>query len=57
MTPELTSLIGSLGFPIVAYLLLFFKLEKTMGMIQEAVNNNTLAIRELMIDKRGKGDE
>lgn len=55
MTQEITQLIGTVGFPIVAYLLLFFKLDKTMGMIQESLNNNTMAIEKLMA--RGNNNE
>lgn len=40
--------ISSVGFPIVAFLLLFLKLEKSLNLLQEAVNNNTVAIQILL---------
>jgi len=41
METELISFIGTVGFPIVAFLLLFFKMDKT-------INGNTEAIRSLI---------
>lgn len=53
---ELTNAVGTLGFPIVAYLLLFFKLDKTLALIQVSLNNNTMAIQKLMADRGEKVD-
>lgn len=52
MSNDIAQLVGTVGFPIVAYLLLFFKLDKTMGMIQESLNNNTLALQELKGERK-----
>lgn len=50
----ITSLIGNLGFPIACCIGLFWMLAKTskehkeeMEKMSEALNNNTLAIKEL----------
>lgn len=43
----LTTMIGTMGFPIVAYLLMFFKLEKTVDKLE-----NTL---QQLIIELGKG--
>lgn len=50
----ITSLIGSIGFPIVMCLLLYYRMDKQdenhkeeMNKITEALNNNTLALKEL----------
>lgn len=47
-------LIGSLGFPIVMCLLLYYRMEKQdeahkeeMNKLTESVNNNTLALQQL----------
>jgi len=40
--------ISSVGFPIVAFLLLFLKLEKSLNLLKETVNNNTVAIQVLL---------
>jgi hypothetical protein len=42
--------IGTLGFPIVAYLLMFFKFQKSFDALAQAVNNNTIAIQKI-VDK------
>ena len=51
----LTTLIGSLGFPIVMCLLLYYRMDKQdenhkteMEKITEALNNNTQAITSLV---------
>lgn len=50
----ITSLIGSIGFPIVMCLLLYYRMDKQdenhkeeMNKITEALNNNTFALKEL----------
>ena len=42
-----TSLIGSLGFPIVMCFALFYFINKTLKEMQTAIMNNTTAITEL----------
>ena len=58
----IVSLIGSLGFPIVACIAMFSMLEKErdnhkeeMAKVTEAINNNTLALQVLSgkMDKDG----
>lgn len=51
---SVTSLIGSLGFPIVCCIAMFSMLNKErdahkeeMGAVTEALNNNTLALQAL----------
>lgn len=45
---DIATLISTMGFPIVAFLLLFFKLYNIIEMLQTAVNNNTLALQKLL---------
>lgn len=40
----LLSLIGNTGFPIVAFLLIFWKFDKSLGLL----NNNTNAVQLLL---------
>lgn len=58
-----TQLIGSLGFPIVACIALFYQNSKQedrhreeMEKLSDAVNNNTLAITQLTEKINGKED-
>lgn len=44
----LIGLIGNTGFPIVAFLLIFWKFDKSLGLLAEAVNNNTNAVQLLL---------
>lgn len=37
----LIGLISNTGFPIVAFLLVFWKFDKSLGLLTVAVNNNT----------------
>lgn len=57
----ITTLIGSIGFPIVMCLLLYNRMEKQDGLhkiemdkITEALNNNTIALRELVVNIGGE---
>ena len=51
------TLIGSLGFPIVMCLLLFYYMSKTLKEMQTSINNNTNAITQLTAElKLSKGD-
>ncbi|MGE7954956.1 hypothetical protein [Lysinibacillus xylanilyticus] len=44
----LMGLISNIGFPIVAFLLIFYKFDKSLGLLAEAVNNNTHAVQLLL---------
>lgn len=44
----LIGLISNTGFPIVAFLLIFWKFDKSLGLLTEAVNNNTNAVQLLL---------
>lgn len=57
----LTSLIGSLGFPIVCCIVLFWYLTKTakqhkeeMDKMSEAINNNTNVMNQLILKLESK---
>jgi preprotein translocase subunit YajC len=59
-----TQLIGSLGFPIVACIALFYMMEKNSARHQEesklwteALNNNTKAVTDLISYLKGDKDE
>lgn len=59
----IVSLIGSLGFPIVCCIILFWRMFKSdeahkaeMDNLKEAINNNTLALSQLA-DKIGSDVE
>lgn len=56
MEESLTTLIGSLGFPIVAFLLMFFKMDKTIEKLEESIDNNTKLI-QAFIERVGGGKE
>lgn len=45
-------LIGSLGFPIVAYFLMFTKFDKTIGKLSEQINVNNQLV-QLLLQKEG----
>lgn len=49
----LIGLISNTGFPIVAFLLIFWKFDKSLGLLAEAVNNNTNAV-QLLLQKENK---
>lgn len=51
---QLTQAISTVGFPIVAFLLVFWKFDKTLGLLTEAVNNNTIAVRSMLQNDEGK---
>jgi len=40
--------ISTVGFPIVAFLLIFWKFDKSLGLLTKAVNNNTTAVQLLL---------
>jgi hypothetical protein len=45
---DIMTAISTVGFPIVAYLMMVFKSNKTQEQLADAVNNNTIAIREFV---------
>lgn len=45
--------ISTVGFPIVAFLLIFWKFDKTLVLLTKAVNNNTQAV-QLLLQKEKK---
>jgi hypothetical protein len=45
---EYAQLISTVGFPIVAYLLMVFKSDKSLEELKGAINNNTQAINLLL---------
>ena len=49
---ELVQSISTVGFPIIAFLLLFWKFDKSLGLLTQAVNNNTSAV-QLLLQKEG----
>lgn len=48
--------ISTVGFPIVAFLLVFWKFDKTLNLLAEAVNNNTNAV-QLLLQKERNGEK
>lgn len=52
---ELIQAIGSVGFPIVAYLLVMLRTEKIIGSLTEAVSNNTKTI-DILIARSDKNE-
>ena len=53
---DIVNLIGSVGFPILAYLLLFEYTKKRDDAFTTAINNNTLAIQKLTENMEGGKD-
>lgn len=53
---SVVTLIGSLGFPIVAYLLMFFKLDKTVEKLEQSINNNSRLVQAI-IDQQQQQNE
>lgn len=58
---EVTSLISTVGFPIVACVALFLLVRKEIAALTDAINNNTNIIARLesvikMIDRRDNGE-
>ncbi len=45
---DLMQSISTVGFPIIAFLLVFWKFDKSLGLLTEAVNNNTSAVQLLL---------
>ena len=44
----ITNLIGSIGFPIAAFVMLFYMMNTTLKDIQKVMSENTLAITKLI---------
>lgn len=51
---ELIQAISTVGFPIVAFLLVFWKFDKSLGLLTKAVNNNTQAVQLLLQKENDK---
>ena len=51
--PTITTVIGSLGFPIAVCIACFWFINKTLNNITTALNNNTAVMQEL-VKERGK---
>ncbi len=47
-TSELTTLITSVGFPIVAYFWMFKSYNEVLQGVQKSINDNTLIIQKLI---------
>lgn len=43
----ISQLIGAVGFPIVAFVMMFYLFKDNMNKLNETLNNNTKAITEL----------
>lgn len=50
---EMIQAISTVGFPIFAFLLVFWKFDKSLGLLTVAVNNNTQAV-QLLLQKQNK---
>lgn len=53
---DILSLITSVGFPIVAYLLMFKQYNEVLTGVQKSIQDNTLTIQKL-IDKMDKEEK
>ena len=53
LTPEIMTAISTVGFPICAYFLQVNQSNKVQAKLADAVNNNTVAIKELMSISKG----
>ena len=51
---EIIQAISTVGFPIVAFLLIFCKFDKSLGLLTEAVNNYTSAVQLLLQKEKEK---
>lgn len=45
---QITQAISTVGFPIIAFLLIFWKFDKSLNLLTQAVNNNTQAVQLLL---------
>lgn len=45
---QIIQAISTVGFPIFAFLLVFWKFDKSLGLLTDAVNNNTQAVQILL---------
>lgn len=51
----LVNFISNVGFPIVAFLLVFWKFDKSLALLTEAINNNTQAVQLLLQKEKAEG--
>ncbi len=54
MLEQIVQAISTVGFPIIAFLLIFWKFDKSLGILIVAVNSNTQAV-QLLLQKEGMG--
>lgn len=52
---QITQAISTVGFPIVAFLLMVWKFDKSLNLLTQAVNNNTQAV-QLLLQKEELGN-
>ena len=45
---QIVQAISTVGFPIIAFLLVFWKFDKSLSLLTQAVNNNTQAVQLLL---------
>ena len=53
---EVTQLISTVGFPIVAYLLMVLQSNRNIEQLENAINNNTIALNQLMSEVKNNGN-
>ena len=46
---EIASVVSSVGFPIAAFILLFYYMKTTMEELRKTIEQNTLAVSKLMV--------
>lgn len=54
---DLIQAISTVGFPIIAFLLVFWKFDKSLGLLTQAVNNNTNAVQLLLQKENVNNDK
>lgn len=48
LVDQIVQAISTVGFPIIAFLLVFWKFDKSLSLLTQAVNNNTQAVQLLL---------
>ena len=48
LVEQIVQAISTVGFPIIAFLLVFWKFDKSLSLLTQAVNNNTQAVQLLL---------
>jgi hypothetical protein len=54
---QLTTLVGTVGFPIVACGALFWMINKSIAQIKESLDNNTQIMTKLLVKLGGETDD